>query len=223
MTILKANGINIDDFGGGGKQGWNFNWCYPQMHRDLLPLVRPGDSVLDLGSGFGRSAFPFALKGAEITLVEKDKCRLSEARKSFSSAGLKNQACDIDLEVFLSLSREIYKFVILSDTITHVPKSRGIEIISRSIEHCFGYIFISVPSTFSWIYQMYRENGYSSSEPGTFFDFCSCSGIEQLEAFSFYYPGEIESLIVAKKGHIICAESIVNHTDNQNWIVVAGF
>lgn len=221
--VLKAKSLKMDLFAGGGGCGWEDSWCYPQMHQHLLPLVQRDDSVLDLGAGIGRSAFPFALMGAQVTLVDRDYDALAEASGIYIQAGIEDRIvdCGLDIEKFLSQNRLRYKFVILSETLTHMPKSQGVKVFREALEHCSGYIFVSAPSTFSWVYECYREGGYDCPEPGTFLDMCGCSGVEKIEPFSFYQPGELESIVVGRGGHIICAESRKNHTENYAWIVVA--
>ena len=221
--VIKTNGLNIDLFAGGGGYGWEDSWCYPEMHRYLLPLVGKDDAVLDLGAGVGRSAFPFALMGAKVTLVDRDYDALAEASGIYTKAGIEDRIvdCGLDIETFLSQNRRRYKFVILSETLTHMPKSQGIKIFIEALEHCSGYIFVSIPSTFSWVYEHYRDACYDCPEPGTYLDMCGCSGVEKIEPFSFYHPGELESLVVGRGGRIICAESRINHTENYNWIVIA--
>ena len=223
-TILVASGLKIDLFAGEGSLGWNDGWCYPQMHKYLLPLVDKTDSVLDIGAGIGRSAFPFGLKGCKTFFVEPDFDALAEADSIYQQAGIA-----FDLESlrpaieYLDGCQKKFDVVILSETLTHIVKSEGIEIISKAINHCNKYMFIAVPSTFSWSFDAHKESNYGSPEPCTYLDECGCSGQNKIEPFSYYYPGEIEALIVSMGGHIIAAEAQENHVGNYAWIIISSF
>lgn len=224
--ILNGHGLNMDLLAGEGGDGWNEAWCYPHLHKHLLPEIKPYDTVLDLGAGVGRSSFPFALYGASIFMVDTNTDFLIRANELFSNAGVANKivySCPISIDHFLQTTNDKYNFVLLVDTLTHINKQEGLEIIRRAIDVCRGFLFVSVPSIDSWsLYERMMDN-FGHPEPFTYNIVCGCSGQEQIEPFSYYVPGEIESIVIQKGGRIITAESYLNQFGTRAWIVIAKF
>lgn len=223
-NFVIARGLKMDLFAGEGESGWNDAWCYPQMHQYLLPLVKEDDTVLDIGAGIGRSSFPFALKGSSVHFVDTDDEAIAEAVSIYQKTGLSFEVESFcDANTYLNGSDKEFDVVILSETLTHIVKSEGLKIVEKAIDHCRKYMFIAAPSVLSWSFEAHKELNYGSPEVCTYLDLCDCSGLSWIEPFSYYYPGEIESLIVSKGGHIIIAQSQINHAGNYAWIIIASF
>lgn len=74
------------------------------VHRNfLMQHVRPGDSVLDLGSGPGRYAIDMMHSGANVTLGDISPVQLDLARQKIAAAGLEAESFH-ELDI-LDLSR----------------------------------------------------------------------------------------------------------------------
>ncbi len=58
------------------------------LARDLVPLVRPGGRILDLGCGEGRDSVYFAEHGFEVTGLEASRAGLQKARRLAAERGV---------------------------------------------------------------------------------------------------------------------------------------
>lgn len=216
---------NIDYFGSRGyDEGWSDVWCYPQIYMYLLPHLKPKDKVLDVGFGTGRSSFPFAIHGADVYCIEPNDEWIAEAAYTYARAGLNfNLVSMKDALSYLKDSEDIYEFVILSEILTHCLRSEAVQIVDASINHCGKYFFVTVPSVLSPSFQYHQTDNYGEPEPLSFLEECCCSGQPKIEPISYYFPGEIESIIVARGGKIIAAEQHQNSQGGVAWVIVAEF
>ncbi len=87
---------------------------------DALHLpAKPGDSILDLGAGFGTHAIPLAHRGARVTAVDTSVELLDHLHRL--GAGLPIRTVNSDLLAFLRDHRDSYAAILcMGDTLTHL-------------------------------------------------------------------------------------------------------
>ena len=64
---------------------------------DLVPRLRPGAEILDLGCGDGRNALPLAEAGFEVTAIDKSRAGIERLEHRASERGLSLRAEVADL------------------------------------------------------------------------------------------------------------------------------
>src|SRR5215469_14992120 len=94
---------------------------------DALHLpARPGDTVLDLGSGFGAHAIPLARRGAHVTAVDSSAELLDRLHQL--SSGLSIRTVHADLVTFLRGDRNKYAAILcMGDTLTHLSSEEDVD------------------------------------------------------------------------------------------------
>ena len=225
--IINGQGRDIDFIAGNGGCHWEERWGLEQIHRYVAPLVREGDQVLDLGSGFGRSSLPLAFKGAEVTALDSDPESLSFCREQFSLAGLPVKTIEGRVEDLcegkISL-RNGFNFVVAVDVLTHLRKKKAVKTISRLPKFLKkkGVLVVNYPSTLSWSYHSFRDYN-PKVEPYTYLNWCDCSGVPRHEPFSFFEPGEVENMVKKMGGQVLAAERSYAPHGNHNWFVAGRF
>ncbi len=233
--IIVGQGREFDVFAGGGGYGdWQRSWGQEIVHRYLLPLVHPGDRVLDLASGMGRSSLPLVLYGASVVLVDQDGQSLDVAKEIFKSAGLDNQleaALELDMRTLSSQKLGRFDFIVACDAIVHMGKQDGfffIDSLPKFLNQGCSFIYLTAPSTQSWSYSSFRNRvdlrPDIKAEKDTFLDLCNCSGTEKVEKIPFYFPGEIEARLEKAGGRVVFSgDSIISQFRTFGREIIAKF
>ena len=91
-AVMEAAGWSDDDF---WRPYARFFRLDPRRQGDpvldlLLPMLMPGDTVLDVGGGAGRLALPVALRCRHVSVVEPSDSMITQLQESASDAGIDN-------------------------------------------------------------------------------------------------------------------------------------
>jgi 16S rRNA G966 N2-methylase RsmD len=226
--VLSAN-QEIGSLVSGNGEGWDFNLGQEVIHRYLLPQVNQGDRVLDLGSGWGRASIPFIFKGAQVVMVDKNKRALDDAKGILNRAGFSSQlekAVNLDVK---DLNQENiggkFKFIVACNAVTHMKKLEAVDFISRLplfLENGVSYVYVDVPSKLTKSYETIQENS-QRIDLDTFQILCGCSGVVKKEPFSFFIPGEAESILINHGGKIISNRPLAVTENSANIEIIARF
>ena len=196
MSNIETCHFNLDFIAGTGGDGWNDAWGEEQIHRLVVPMVQPEDTVLDLFAGWGRGSVPLAMYGAEVTAVDVSGKHTQQMIEAFTDAGLSSALFEIIVQDALELTPKetgLFNFAVAIDAITHIHKSDGLDFIQRMPEFLIpgGVIALTAPSTLSDYYEWLKQYA-EQVDNDTYLDMCPCSGDIVEEPFAFYHPGEIE-------------------------------
>lgn len=115
--------------------------------------VRPGDRLLDLGTGFGRHAFEAARRGAVVVALDMAETELKEVRNTF---GAMSVAGEVDLAQFggsinadalhLPFDDGSFDRVIASEVLEHIPDDQGAMHELARVLRPGGTIAVTVPA-----------------------------------------------------------------------------
>jgi tellurite methyltransferase len=89
--------------------------------REIAPLVRPGDAVLDLGCGEGRDSVFFAELGATVTAVDLAADGLDKARRLARGRGVRVRWIEGAMTEALPAGR--FDLIFSCGTIHYVPRA----------------------------------------------------------------------------------------------------
>ena len=107
--------------------------------------VENGLSVLEIGCGDGGNCLPFALKGCEVTGIDVNTQRISEARQSFADKGL-NSRFEIDDIRDLQQSYGKFDIILCHDVIEHVDKKELLLMNISKLLNNNGIVFLAFPA-----------------------------------------------------------------------------
>lgn len=185
---------------------------YPEMLQNLLPLLKQGQTALDLGIGTGHMCSPIAFAGLNITGVDSDQEWLTDCQEAFSEAELATQLTTVhsDALEYMQTNKASFDLVVLSDFLMFLTKTDGKEILKLAYEalNAGGYIWITTLST----NDDYFQNISQFQEPvdaETFMAYSHCHGTNPI---CFYFPKEIENLLTSIGSEIIFR----NETENRS-------
>ena len=91
-AVMEAAGWSDDDF---WRPYARFFRLDPRRQDDpvlevLLPMIKVGDTVLDVGGGAGRLALPMALKSSHVNVVEPSDSMIAQLQESASESKIEN-------------------------------------------------------------------------------------------------------------------------------------
>jgi SAM-dependent methyltransferase len=113
------------------------------IHGAILPRIKPGSNILDVGCGSGRDAHYFACRGHSVTAVDPAEKLLAQARADFRHPNLKFQTGRLPEPLGLS---ETFDYILLSAVWMHIPLEDRKASIESLVTHLApnGQIFISL-------------------------------------------------------------------------------
>ncbi|HEY5600711.1 MAG TPA: methyltransferase domain-containing protein, partial [Patescibacteria group bacterium] len=116
------------------EQGWWFPAGDPEFWKFSDKLLIKGGKALDLGLGFGKSAFFFAINGMNVTGYETSQPAIKVVK---SLKQIFNLPIEIKEEDFAAadLGKNIYDTVFLAQTLVHSPSEEAaFELINKAIK-----------------------------------------------------------------------------------------
>jgi SAM-dependent methyltransferase len=103
-----------------------------QAEVDALALqLGPGTSVVDLGAGFGMHAIPLARAGASVLAIDSSASMLRSLEELREGAPVL-VVCDELLAFPTYLTGSLDAILCMGDTITHLPDTGAIDLLTRS-------------------------------------------------------------------------------------------
>lgn len=194
---------------------------YPEMLENLLPLIQPGQTALDLGIGTGHMCSPIAFAGLSITGVDNNRQRLSYCLDAFAEAGLGQQITTVDSDAleYVRANCVNYDLVILSDFLMFLTKTDGKEILRFAYNalHPNGYLWITTMSTSDSFYASMSQS-QDPIDAETFMAYSHCAGSNPM---CFYFPMEIEKYLESMGAKIVFQAEAPNSSDGMFNIVLA--
>lgn len=170
---------------------------YPEMYENLLPLLVPGQTALDLGIGTGHTSSAVAFAGLMVTGVDINNWAIDECWKNYEEADLLGQLSTVvaDATDYLAKLSEDSKFdvVIMSDMLMFLLKTQGRSLIIEAftVLKKGGLLWITTKSTGDYVY-LEMSQWQKPVDDETFMAYSHCSGSMP---FCFYFPGEIEKIL----------------------------
>ena len=194
---------------------------YPEMHQQLLPLLQPGGSALDVGFGTGHMCSPVAFAGLKIVGVDRNEYWLECARKAYIEAGLGELLTTVHADAFEYLQANTVKhnLVIMSDFLMFLPKTTGKEIIKLAYEALMpsGFIWITTMSTGDDCYSGMAEF-QEPIDDETFMSYSPCGGSGPM---CFYFPLEIKKYLESMGAVVLYRDEAPNDVGGLFNIILA--
>jgi SAM-dependent methyltransferase len=106
-------------------QHWEF---YVKFHRKLLARLRPGESLLDIGSGKGYSAMYFAALGHPVTGIDPDIRSVEEANEWAARLSLPARFMKGDIFDFTHGGK--YRMSYSMGLIEHYPREEALRLLA---------------------------------------------------------------------------------------------
>jgi tellurite methyltransferase len=97
---------------------------------DLVPKLRPGSSVLDLGCGAGRNALPFTRAGMIVTAVDMSHAACERLRTAARDCIAQIQIIEQDIRHFI-LFADRYDLVIAHGVLQLLPRRDRVELLDH--------------------------------------------------------------------------------------------
>lgn len=179
-----------------------------EMFEQLLPLVKPGRKVLDLGIGGGHPSAPLAFSGLLVTGVDSDRYQLERCLASYKEAGMSDQLVTVcsDALNFLETCTDKFDVVFMSDFLMFIKKTPSKQILKLAYTTLApsGLMWIQTTSTTDERYEFFA-NSHDPIDEETFMAYSHCHGNTP---FCFYKPGEIDGFLKLHGAKIIFSAEI---------------
>lgn len=124
-----------------GKDWWDSFWKEQGQHfgsprdellqRSLSHLLNQDKSIIDVASGNGRYAIPFAKNGADVTAVDNSasSCKLIQKTARSLSLSIKIEQLDVFDDEFLKLKNSPFRVVFCSGLIEEIDQKHQSEAV----------------------------------------------------------------------------------------------
>ncbi len=179
------------------------------LRDEVLPLVEPGWTVLDIGMSAGHAISPFAFKGLNIFGVDKNRGALDFSHREFETAGIGDQLTTtaMDAMQFLDTNTRLFEVVSMTDFLMFSTKTKAIEFIKSAHKATMpnGLIWIISKSANDGLY--YRMSVGERVDVDTYIVQSGCGGPSTL---CFFWPGEIDALLQELGAKILYSDENVN-------------
>lgn len=129
-----------------------FSELVQTSERYFIPLIEQhtgcvqGKKILEIGCGEGGNMRPFADRGCDITGVDINTQRISEAKEFFASEIAEGSARFFAQSVFDFDCRERYDLIIVHDVIEHIPDKQELMRFMKGLLSDNGVIFMAFPA-----------------------------------------------------------------------------
>ena len=125
--LVVAKGKEMDVLAGQGGDGvWQELWGQEVIHREILPRVKPGDKVLDLGGHVGRVSLPLAaIIKARVIIVDQNEEAMKHGWELREKAGMRVNIKRIVADVRGLRKKDMgggASVVLASDVLNHMSK-----------------------------------------------------------------------------------------------------
>ncbi|MBF0511769.1 MAG: methyltransferase domain-containing protein [Candidatus Omnitrophica bacterium] len=139
----------IDELAGRIKKNSFPLWCKP-----LLQNTKPGDSVLELGSGSGELSAVLSLYGRKIYLMDYSPKSIEYSKALFLKLGLEAQFFEGDILKDLPLSYNSVDWVFSSGVLEHFSEEEVMSIMKKSANAARRGVMSLVPNSQSLFYRI---------------------------------------------------------------------
>lgn len=223
---------------------WNFGAGDPEfwLHKD--ELVVPGGRALDLGAGFGRSSFFFAMNGMEVDAYEADDEHRIILQESVADLPIKINTFNADVSL-VNFTDNKYDTLILSQVFNHFPsKEAAMSVMKKGFRALKpgGYAYLRTIGTLASEFGEYTEaskyeySGIKRLGTNCFEAPCGCSGemrdepvlfLDPLETMAFWEANGMkitEASVLPKKGQFnITYGADFNPYQDRGYGMIGGF
>ena len=183
--LVVAKGKEMDVLAGQGGDGvWQELWGQEVIHREILPRVKPGDKVLDLGGHVGRVSLPLAaIIKARVIIVDQNEEAMKHGWELREKAGMRVNIKRIVADVRGLRKKDMgggASVVLASDVLNHMSKEDADTLIDNLPgllnRRRGGMVYVNVPSTETGIFQYPEYHGARRVDERTIELSCDCSG-----------------------------------------------
>jgi len=203
LSLILGNPPTVD---GDPRAGWCFFSGDPEFWKFSDQLVVPGGKVLDLGVGFGRTSFPFALQGMEVVGYEFNYTTATSVRrfvKAYPFLPIKIRNQDIRTA---NLGRSEFDTAILGETFNHFEdRESAYAVLDKTLAALKpgGAIYIRASSTMDSDYEDYANGAGWPVNKHLFIAPCNCSGETKSEPQLFFEQTELLEYFLRHRTTII--------------------
>jgi 2-polyprenyl-3-methyl-5-hydroxy-6-metoxy-1,4-benzoquinol methylase len=193
---------------------------YRQLFEQLLPLLVPGQTALDIGISAGHLCSPIAYAGLKITGVDIDERALNRCQELFVEANLSApKLVHSDAMTFLDTCVDKFDLVIMSDFLMFLAKTKGREVLRSAWSkiNTGGLMWIATKSMNDHYFR-YLSSFQAPIDEQTFVEYSHCHGSGPI---CFYSPEELKALIEDLGGEILSTDENENDRGGLSVIVLA--
>lgn len=197
---------------------WHFGWSEPEFWRFANRLIIPGGKMLDLGMGFGKNTFMFALYGMNVRGYDNDPNVVKVVSKIAEEYDLPIRTGQVDIRDHL-FEPNFYDTILLNQTFIHFPsKNEAFEVIRKAFIAAKkgGYVWLRAAGKCDDRYESYEfqsqwpYSGVERIDADVFEAYCNCSGEEKLESHLFFESLEVLKFFAGNKMRIVYSQVIPN-------------